>query len=37
MNHGNAVGQAQAARERSTSELVKALTEQVSVLVRDEM
>jgi uncharacterized membrane protein YqjE len=37
MNHSNAAGKAAAARERSTSELVKMLTEQVSVLVRDEM
>jgi uncharacterized membrane protein YqjE len=36
MNHVNAAGQA-APRNRSTSELVQVLTEQVSVLVRDEM
>jgi hypothetical protein len=36
MNHVNAADHA-AARERSTSELVQVLTEQVSVLVRDEM
>ena len=36
MNHVNAAGQA-AAEKRSTSELVQVLTEQVSVLVRDEM
>jgi uncharacterized membrane protein YqjE len=36
MNHVNAAGKA-AGRNRSTSELVQVLTEQVSVLVRDEM
>jgi uncharacterized membrane protein YqjE len=36
MNHVSAADQA-AAKERSPGELVKALTEQVSVLVRDEI
>ena len=37
MNHMSTTDQAAAAKERSTSELVKTLAEQVSVLVRDEM
>jgi Flp pilus assembly protein TadB len=37
MTHSGAADQAAAVKERSTSELVKTLAEQVSVLVRDEM
>jgi len=37
MNQHNGVNQLHAPRERSTSDLVRALTAQVSVLVRDEM
>jgi hypothetical protein len=37
MEHSADAGQSPAVREQSTSELVKQLSEQVSLLVRDEM
>ena len=37
IDHGTAAGQQPATGQRSTGELVKLVTEQVSVLVRDEL
>jgi hypothetical protein len=37
MEHSASAGQSPGVREQSTSELVKQLSEQVSLLVRDEM